>query len=57
MLIMKTVMCSDGGFDCAAIMKVDAEQCWRTCDEKTYYKIEDLTPELKQKIRGLIHSS
>ena len=59
---MKTINCREAGFDCdyivrgeteEEVMKNGAEHAMRDHGMKE----EDITPEMKQKIRGLIRSS
>jgi len=59
---MKTLTCSDAGFDCAAVIKGDTEdeimsKAGEHATTEHNIKAEDMTPELTQKIRGLIRSS
>ena len=59
---MKTINCHEAGFDCdqvirgeteEEVMKKGAEHAMRDHGMKE----EDITPEMKQKIRGVIRSS
>ena len=59
---MKTINCREAGFDCdyvvtgeteEEVMKKGAEHAMKDHGMKE----EDITPEMKQKIRGLIRSS
>lgn len=59
---MKTLTCSDAGFDCATAIKGDTEdeimgKAGEHAMKEHNMKAEDMTPELTQKIRGLIRSS
>ncbi|HYT03241.1 MAG TPA: DUF1059 domain-containing protein [Candidatus Acidoferrum sp.] len=59
---MKTLTCSDAGFDCNAVIKGDTEdeimsKAGEHAIKEHNIKAEDMTPELTQKIRGLIRSS
>jgi predicted small metal-binding protein len=59
---MKSLTCSDAGFDCADVIKGDTEdEIMQKAGEhaKTEHnmKPEDITPELQQKIRGLIRTN
>jgi len=59
---MKTLTCSDAGFDCAAVIKGDTQaeimsKAGEHAMKEHNIKAEDMTPELTQKIRGLIRSS
>lgn len=59
---MKTLTCRDAGFDCAAVIKGDTEdeimqKAGEHARNEHNMKPEDMTPELQQKIKGLIHSS
>ena len=58
---MKTLTCSDAGFDCAAVIKGDTEdeimsKAGEHAMKEHNIKAEDMTPELTQKIRGLIRT-
>jgi predicted small metal-binding protein len=59
---MKTINCREAGFDCDHIVKGETEEdvmkngAGHTM-EAHGMKEEDITPEMKQKIRGLIRSS
>jgi predicted small metal-binding protein len=59
---MKTVICREAGFDCDHVVKGEteeevikngAEHAMKVHDMKE----EDMTPEMKQKIKALIRSS
>lgn len=59
---MKTINCREAGFDCDHIVKGETEEDVMKngaehAMEAHGMKEEDITPEMKQKIRGLIHSS
>ena len=59
---MKTINCREAGFDCDYIVKGETEEeVMRNGAEHAMkdhgMKEEDITPEMKQKIRGLTRSS
>lgn len=59
---MKTINCREAGFDCDHIVKGETEEDVmkngaQHAMEAHGMKEEDITPEMKQKIRGLIRSS
>lgn len=59
---MKTINCREAGFDCDYIVKGETEEevlknGIEHAKNDHNMKEQDITPELKQKIRGLIHSS
>jgi predicted small metal-binding protein len=59
---MKTINCREAGFDCNYIVKGETEEeVMKNGAEHAMkdhgMKEEDITPEMKQKIRGLIRSS
>ncbi|HZI70180.1 MAG TPA: DUF1059 domain-containing protein [Nitrososphaeraceae archaeon] len=59
---MKTINCREAGFDCDHIVKGETEEDVMKngaehAMEAHGMKEEDITPEMKQKIRGLIRSS
>lgn len=59
---MKTINCREAGFDCDHIVKGETEEDVMKngaehAMEAHGMKKEDITPEMKQKIRGLIRSS
>lgn len=59
---MKTINCREAGFDCDHIVKGETEEevmknGAEHAMEAHGMKEEDITPEMKQKIRGLIRSS
>ena len=59
---MKTINCREAGFDCDYIVKGETEEeVMKNGVEHAMkdhgMKEEDITPEMKQKIRGLIRSS
>jgi len=59
---MKTINCSEARFECYYAVKGETEEDvmknWEEHVKKAHgMKEQDLTPEMKQKIRGLIHSS
>ena len=59
---MKTINCREAGFDCDHIVKGETEEeVMKNGAEHAMkdhgMKEEDITPEMKQKIRGLIRSS
>lgn len=58
---MKSLTCREAGFDCSAVIKGDTEdEIMQKAGEhaKTAHnmKPEDMTPDLQQKIRGLIRT-
>ena len=59
---MKSLTCRDAGFDCAAVIKGDTEdeimqKAGEHASKEHNIKEEDMTPEMKQKIKALIRSS
>ena len=59
---MKSLTCRDAGFDCSAVIKGDTEdKIMQKAGEhaKTVHnmKPEDMTPDVQQKIRGLIRTA
>ena len=59
---MKTINCREAGFDCDYIVKGETEEeVMKNGTEHAMkdhgMKEEDITPEMKQKIRGLIRGS
>ncbi|MFZ0514855.1 MAG: DUF1059 domain-containing protein [Candidatus Nitrosopolaris sp.] len=59
---MKTINCREAGFDCDYVVKGETEdEVMKNAGEHVKnvhgMKEEDMTPEMKQKIRGLIRSS
>jgi predicted small metal-binding protein len=59
---MKTINCREAGFDCDYVVKGETEEeVMKNGVERAKgahgLKEEDMTPEMKQKIRGLIRSS
>lgn len=59
---MKTINCREAGFDCDHIVKGETEEDVMKngaehAMEAHGMKEADITPEMKQKIRGLIRSS
>ena len=58
---MKTLSCREAGFDCDHVVKGENEEVMRNGREHAMkvhgMKAEDITPEMKQKIRGLIRSA
>jgi predicted small metal-binding protein len=59
---MKTVICREAGFDCDHVVKGETEK--EVIKNGTEHamnvhgmKKEDMTPEMEEKIRGLIRSS
>ncbi len=59
---MKSLTCRDAGFDCAAVIKGDTEEeimskAGEHASKEHNIKEEDMTPELQQKIRGLIRTA
>jgi predicted small metal-binding protein len=59
---MKALTCRDAGFDCSAVIKGDTEdEIMQKAGEHARsvhnMKPEDMTPELQQKLRGLIRAA
>jgi predicted small metal-binding protein len=59
---MKTINCREAGFDCDYIVRGETEEeVMKNGAEHVMkdhgMKEEDITPEMKQKVRGLIRSS
>ena len=59
---MLRLLCRETGLNCDYIIKGETEEDvmknWEEHVKKAHgMKEQDLTPEMKQKIRGLIHSS
>ncbi len=59
---MKTVSCREAGFDCDQVVKGETEEEVMKNGAEHAMKVhamkeEDMTPEVQQKIRGLIRSS
>jgi predicted small metal-binding protein len=59
---MKTLTCRDAGFDCGAVIKGETEdeimqKAGEHAKNEHNMKPEDMTPELQQKIKGLIRNS
>jgi predicted small metal-binding protein len=58
---MKTISCREAGFDCDHVVKGETEEVMKNGAEHAVkvhgMKEEDMTPEMQQKIRGLIRSS
>jgi predicted small metal-binding protein len=59
---MKTLTCSDAGFDCATVIKGETEdeimqKAGDHAQKEHNMKPEDMTPELQQKLRGLIRTA
>jgi predicted small metal-binding protein len=59
---MKTVSCREAGFDCDHVVKGETEEEVMKNGAEHAMKVhgmkeEDMTPEMQQKIRGLIRSS
>ena len=59
---MKTINCREAGFDCDYIVRGETEEeVMKNGAEHAMkdhgMKEEDITPEMKQKVRGLIRSS
>jgi predicted small metal-binding protein len=59
---MKTVTCRDAGFDCSAVIQGETEdEIMRKAEEHAMkehnMKSEDITPEMRQKIKGVIHTT
>lgn len=59
---MKTINCREAGFDCDYVVKGETEEKVMKNGGEHAMKVhgmkeEDMTPEMKQKIRGLIRSS
>ena len=61
-IVMKTVNCREAGFDCDLVAKGETEEVVIKNGAEHAVKVhgmkeEDLTPEMKQKIKALIRSS
>ena len=59
---MKTITCHEVGFDCDSVVKGETEEevMKRGAEHAMKdhgMKEEDITPEFKEKVRGLIHTS
>ena len=59
---MKTVSCREAGFDCDHVVKGETEEEVMKNGAEHAMKVhgmkeKDMTPEMQQKIRGLIRSS
>jgi predicted small metal-binding protein len=59
---MKTINCRQAGFDCDHVVRGETEEEVMKNGVEHAMKVhgmkeEDITPEMKQKIRGLIRSS
>lgn len=59
---MKTVICREAGFDCDHVVKGETEEEFIKNGAEHAMKVhgmkeEDMTPEMKQKIKALIRSS
>lgn len=59
---MKTINCREAGFDCDQVIRGETEEeVMQKGAEHAMkdhgMKEEEITPEMKQKIRGVIHSS
>jgi predicted small metal-binding protein len=59
---MKTVICREAGFDCDHVVKGETEEEVMKNGADHAMKVhgmkeEDMTPELKKKIKGLIRTS
>ena len=59
---MKTLTSRDAGFDCGAVIKGETEdeimqKAREHAKNEHNMKSEDMTPELLQKIRGLVRNS
>jgi predicted small metal-binding protein len=59
---MKTVICREAGFDCDHVVKGETEEEVMKNGAEHAMKVhgmkeEDMTPELKKKIKGLIRTS
>ena len=59
---MKTINCREAGFDCDFIVKGETEEevlknGMEHAKKDHHMKEEDMTPEMKEKIRGIIRSS
>jgi predicted small metal-binding protein len=59
---MKTLNCSDVGFDCPAVIKGETEEeimqkAGEHASKDHNIRAEDMTSEMQQKIRGQIKSS
>jgi predicted small metal-binding protein len=59
---MKTISCREAGFDCDHVVKGETEEDVMKNGAEHAMKVhgmkeEDITPELKQKIKGLIRTT
>ena len=59
---MKSINCREAGFDCDYIVKGETEEevlknGMEHAKKDHNMTEEDITPEMKEKIRGLIHNS
>lgn len=59
---MKTLTCREAGFDCGAVIQGETEdEIMKKAGEHAAkdhnMRPEDMTPEMQQKIRGLIRTS
>jgi predicted small metal-binding protein len=59
---MKTITCREAGFDCDYVVKGETdEDVMKSGAEHAMkdhrYKPEDITPEFKEKVRGLIRTT
>jgi predicted small metal-binding protein len=59
---MKTITCREAGFDCDYVVKGETdEEVMKSGAEHAMkdhgYKPEDITPEFKEKVRGLIRTT
>lgn len=54
---MKTLKCRDVGFDCDAVVRAETdEEVLRQAAEhaRTHHAVQEVTPELAAKVKGLI---
>jgi predicted small metal-binding protein len=61
-VIMKTLSCREAGFDCDHVVKGETEEEVMKNGGEHAMKVhgmkqEEITPEMKQKLKGLIRSS
>jgi len=59
---MKTINCREAGFECDHVVKGETEEevlknGMEHAKKDHNMKEEDITPEMKEKIRSIIHSS
>jgi predicted small metal-binding protein len=59
---MKSIMCREAGFDCDYVVKGETEDEVMQCGAEHAMKVHgmkenDISPEFKEKVRGLIRTS